>query len=752
MPCRTISGVSDPSSSSAGPTSATPSQVGGRYVLLSELGRGGMATVHRAYDEVLDRQVAIKILHPHLARDHAFLDRFRREARAAAALSHPNVVAVHDWGETEEGAYLVLQLVEGPTLRQLLREHGQLSPAEAAGVLIPVARGLGAAHAAGMVHRDVKPENLLLGRDGIVRVTDFGLARAIASANATFGTDVLIGSPHYLAPEAVEGDRLDPRADVYALGVILYECLTGVPPHSAETAFATAMRHTTHTVPPPSSLVDGIPPGVDDVVRWSTAIDRGTRYPTGDDLARALGVAVPEVIPPMELDTGIDYDHTARSPGGAGPPAVSGRDRIGDERLWGTSLDEERAATRSVRQDHTDPAEAPIVDGEHPAGDPSTTRSWFDDHDTEWADGTEGDVEGEDHGYHDDGYHDADDGRHDPGHDADYGDAGYGDGPDDGDVAEGGDVEDYETDVLGVWRRRPGWTAALVILGLILASGIGGYLLWDRVLAPILPVPNVQGDPQEVAVERLMEDGFQPDIAGSAHDLDVAEGVVLQQQPVGEARRGSDVLLVVSAGPRQVEVEDVRGDPEADAVAALRGLGFDVDVEHRHDEEVPEGRVVATEPAPGAIADEASTVAIVVSEGPTPIEVPALAGEHVDEARATARDLGLEVEIDERRHHESVPADHVITQHPEPESTLLPGGTIAVVASDGPEPIEVPVVRDIHVDEAIATLEGLGFEVEVDWRGGLGAMLRPGRVLDQEPSPGSFRIPGSTVTLYAYER
>jgi eukaryotic-like serine/threonine-protein kinase len=733
VPCRTISGVSDPSSSPATPASATPTQVGGRYVLLGELGRGGMATVHRAHDEVLDRQVAIKILHPHLARDDAFLDRFRREARAAAALSHPNVVAVHDWGETDEGAYLVLQLIEGPTLRQLLREHGQLSPAEAAGVLIPVARGLGAAHAAGMVHRDVKPENLLLGRDGIVRVTDFGLARAVASANATFGTDVLIGSPHYLAPEAVEGDRLDPRADVYALGVILFECLTGAPPHSAETAFATAMRHTTHTVPPPSSLVDGIPPGVDDVVRWSTAIDRGTRYPTGDDLARALGVAVPQVVPPMELDTGVDYDRTVRSPGGAGPPPATGGERIGGERLWGATTDEERAATRSVWNDQEGEAASSLDSSDDPADDAGTTRSWIDD-----------EHDGYDDGGHD-GYDDvADEGSDDDAHLTSV--------MGEDDEGEFEDAEDYETDVLGVWRRRPGWTAALVILGLILASGVGGYLLWDRVLAPILPVPDVQGDPQEVAIERLTEDGFQPEIAGSAHDLDVAEGLVLQQQPVGEARRGSDVLLVVSAGPRQVEVADVRGDPEAEAVATLRGLGFDVDVEHRHDEDVPEGQVVSIAPAPGSMADEASTVALVISEGPTPIDVPTLAGEPLDQARATTVDLGLEIEIIERRHHDSVPADHVIEQDPEPGSTLLPGGTIDVVVSDGPEPIEIPVVRDIHVDEAIATLENLGFEVEVDWRGGLGAMLRPGRVLDQEPSPGSFRLPGSTVTLFAYER
>jgi eukaryotic-like serine/threonine-protein kinase len=175
-------------------------RVGDRYVLLGELGRGGMASVHRARDEVLDRTVAVKLLHPHLAHDPAFLERFRREARAAAALTHPNVVGVHDWGEGEDGAYLVLQLVEGLSLREVLRHRGRLDPDEALAVLGPAAAGLAAAHASGLVHRDVKPENLLIGRDGTVRVTDFGLARAAASATSTFGADVLVGSPHYLSP------------------------------------------------------------------------------------------------------------------------------------------------------------------------------------------------------------------------------------------------------------------------------------------------------------------------------------------------------------------------------------------------------------------------------------------------------------------------------------------------------------------------------------------------------------------------
>ncbi len=682
----------------------SPTRVGGRYVLLDELGRGGMATVHRAHDEVLDRQVAVKILHPHLAADTAFLDRFRREARAAAALSHPNVVGVHDWGETEEGAYLVLQLVEGPTLRQLLREHGQLTPEEAAGVLIPVARGLGAAHAAGMVHRDVKPENLLLGRDGIVRVTDFGLARAIASANATFGTDVLIGSPHYLAPEAVEGDPLDPRADVYSLGIILFECLTGAPPHSADTAFATAMRHTTHTVPPPSSLVDGIEPGVDDVVRWATAIHRGTRYPTGDDLARALGVAVPQVAPPMALDTGIPYDETARG-AGAPIPIHPDDERGTDDQLW----DGEQNASDD-QDDETGPPPPP-----HRAAAASTQVVEQDWHEDDWSEQDWQEL------------------------------------PEGQDSAHDETDEDEHTDVVGVWRRRSGWTVTLVIVGLILASGVGGYLLWDRLVAPVLPIPDVQGSAEDEALERLTAEGFEVEVAGRRHDLDRPEGTVLEQQPDGEARRGSEIFLVLSAGPRQVEVADVLGEADADAVDALEELGFEVEREERHDEDAPEGTVVEVTPEAGSLADEASSVTVTISLGPTPIEVPSLAGEPLGDATATVEELGLEIETVDRRYHDEVPEGHVIGQEPEAGSALLPGEVVEVSVSDGPQPIEVPSVRNEHVDDAVDELRALGFEVEVDRRGGIGAILQPGRVIDQNPSPGAQRLPGWTITLFAYE-
>lgn len=635
-----------------------PHRVGDRYVLIEELGRGGMASVYRAHDEVLDREVAIKLLHAHLAGDATFLDRFRREARAAAALSHPNVVAVHDWGETANGPYLVMQLVEGVSLRDVLRVRSYLPPDEAVAVLAPVAHGLGAAHAAGLVHRDVKPENLLLGRDGTVRITDFGLARAAASATSTFGGEVLVGSPHYLAPEAVRSEPVDARADVYALGVVLYECLVGQPPHQAESAFATAMAHLERPVPAPSDVRPDVPDWLDAVVATATAIDSEQRYANGAALARALtgraGVVVPEA-------------------GGANPTAaamVAGSDEVAAARH---DTPDQAAATTPAMGVRAEPSGPPPPADVGPSGTSGNQR------------------------------------RH---------------------------------------RPRRAWTA--VLLALLLAGG--GLLAWDQVIAPMTEVPDVVGEPVADARDQLLDAGFdvglEPD---RPHHLEVPEDHVISQEPSDQLRRGGTVVLVVSAGPAQVDVPDVVGDPADDAEEQLRTAGFEIALTHRHDEQVAEDRVISTEPEPGRTVDEASSVLLVISLGPTPIEVPELRGTAVQEADDQLAALDLVLDEVERRHDPDIPAGAVLSQSPKAGETLTSGEVVEVVVSDGPQPIEVPAVRDEPTDEAVAQLEELGFEVEVELSGGFGALLNPGRVFDQDPAPGAELLPGDTVVLFAYE-
>ena len=253
----------------------------GRYRLEERLARGGMSTVYAATDLRLHKTVAVKVMAEHLAHDPTFVDRFTREARAAAMLSHPNVVGVSDQGSDQGLVFLVMELVRGRTLRDLLTARGRLTVAEAFAVLEPVLSGLTAAHRAGIVHRDIKPENVLIGVDGVVKVADFGLARAVVGTGQTSQTGgVLIGTVAYLSPEQLERGRADARSDIYAAGIVLYEMLTGHPPYGGDTPLAVAYQHVHHDVPAPSAEVPGLPWAVDELVAPDDA-PRPGRPPAG---------------------------------------------------------------------------------------------------------------------------------------------------------------------------------------------------------------------------------------------------------------------------------------------------------------------------------------------------------------------------------------------------------------------------------------------------------------------------------------
>jgi serine/threonine-protein kinase len=267
--------------------------LGGRYQLVEPLARGGMASVWIAEDPVLSRKVAVKILRTDLAADPDTRARFRYEAIAAARLNHPNVVATYDTGDDDGTAYIVMELVDGPTVRDLLRADGPLPVREALRIGIQVADALEAAHRAGLVHRDVKPPNVLVPRAGPVKVTDFGIAKA-AGENDLTRTGTVMGTARYLAPEQVNGKPADARTDVYALGLLLYEMLCGKPPFGGDTDVATAMARLTTTAPPIRTQRPDVPAELDDLVHKCLARDPARRFTSAADVRAALAAIRPQ--------------------------------------------------------------------------------------------------------------------------------------------------------------------------------------------------------------------------------------------------------------------------------------------------------------------------------------------------------------------------------------------------------------------------------------------------------------------------
>src|SRR5436309_12424677 len=264
--------------------------LGERYKLQDPIGRGGMATIYRARDIRTDRIVAVKLLREAYSTDPKFVTRFQLEAKAASSLQHPNIVQVYDYGQTEGNYFIVMEMVEGTDLRRYLRARGILAVDRAIIIAHDVALGLGAAHRRGIVHRDVKPQNVLVGRDGSIKLTDFGIASVYKDINAErlTTTGMTLGTVQYYAPEQAQGEIVSPAADVYALGIVMYEMLTGRPPFDGDTPVAVAMQHIQDPPIPPSQLNPNIPPALEEIILRSLEKVPEMRFHDGSSLARAL--------------------------------------------------------------------------------------------------------------------------------------------------------------------------------------------------------------------------------------------------------------------------------------------------------------------------------------------------------------------------------------------------------------------------------------------------------------------------------
>ncbi|WP_434093646.1 Stk1 family PASTA domain-containing Ser/Thr kinase [Streptomyces albidoflavus] len=590
----------------------------GRYRVDALIAVGGMATVYRALDTRLDRVVALKVMHPELAADASFVERFIREARSVARLSHPNVVGVFDQGAEGAYVYLAMEYVPGCTLRDVLRERGALTPRAALDVLEPVLAALGAAHRAGFVHRDMKPENVLIGDDGRVKVADFGLVKAVDTVTNTTGA--VLGTVSYLAPEQIEQDDVaDARVDVYACGVVLYEMLTGGRPHSGDSPAQVLYRHLNEDVPPPSAAVPHLGPELDRLVAVATS-----RAPEGRpedavallalarDARAALDDAALDAVPPAALggDRSIAEDRTSVIPRFSTPARPADDDGVQRTSVLAAAPPEPPAPRRRLGNRRKGGLAALVAvllvlcvgagvwyinSGQFTRVPPLLAKT-EDEARQRLADaGLK--VGGVDKAY--------------------------------SDTADRGTVT----------KTDPG-TGERV-------RGNGSVNLTVSLGPRKVTVPRVEGMALDKAKARLRDAGLEPGMVTRAFSDSVAKGEVVSTDPSAgtERRGGSAVALVVSKGA-PVEVPDVAGSSLQEATEALKEAGLKVSTaDERVFSEHEKGAVAAQSPKPGTELAEGGEVELTLSKGPDLVEVPDVTGQKEDEARKTLEGAGFKVDV-----------------------------------------------------------------------------------------------------------
>jgi eukaryotic-like serine/threonine-protein kinase len=570
-----------------------------RYRIEARLAGGGMGTVYTATDTRLDRTVAVKVMQPGYAADPAFVSRFISEARAAARLSHPNVVAVFDQGSEPAArrgspvVFLVMEYVPGVTLRRLLADRGRLPAGDALAVLEPVLGALGAAHAAGLVHRDVKPENVLLAADGRVKVADFGLARAVAATAATGSVTMLIGTVAYLAPEQVTTGAADARTDVYAAGILLYELLTGSPPFDGAHAMAVAFRHVHEDVPRPSATVRGLPGSVDDLVRQATARDPAHRFAdaaaflsavrkTAAQLPNAAKPAPPRPVPITppppgtrptrvvvpDLPAAVERPPGRRRGGRIGLLAVLALTVLAGVTGWWLALG--RYATAPS-----------LLATSKPAANSALSGSGLRAH---WL-------------------------------------------PDRFDASVPAGRVAYEDPAPGE-RVRHGGTVALA-----LSKG-----------PEVHRVPVLMGTPLARAQQTLAAIRLRAVVSRVYSDTVRGGSVVATKPKAGTLLHPGDlVALTLSKGRRPVTVPDVRSQPVAEAQGRLSELGFTTTRTEDFSDTVPAGNVIGSTPSAGDTAPHGTAIALVISKGPQLFPVPDVRRLSAGDATSALRAAGFKV-------------------------------------------------------------------------------------------------------------
>ncbi|GAB3697925.1 Stk1 family PASTA domain-containing Ser/Thr kinase [Mariniluteicoccus flavus] len=713
----------------------------GRYEVVRKLARGGMATVYEATDTRLTRQVAVKVMHQGLGDDQDFAAKFDREARAAAKLSHPNVVSVFDQGHDLDRPYIVMEFVSGCTMRNVISRDAPLTPVACLEMIDHVLSALAAAHDSGLVHRDVKPENILISDRGQLKVADFGLARAITAQTATATQGMLIGTVSYLPPELVTTGRADARSDVYSAGVVLFEMLTGSKPHTGETPIQVAYAHVHNEIPAPSTRLttswrtsrDGVPPYVDALVRAATQRDP-LRRPAN---ARAMQQMVRKAL--TALDAGIMNDpaltiefsrgfadleqtepmdwHTPLSPSVSSDPAhdalhvsrriaaspqnqsVQGSARSARSGVSGMSGVSASSMTR-VRRLHSGSAQSATP----------MSPSMMDAYET-FPSGERETVSAI---------------------------------PVPARPARPKKPKRHGSSATGVRRPHRGRIAVVVLATLLVLGSLAGAGWWFTA-GQYVAAPDVVGRPRAVAAQVATDQKMGVAWVESFSET-VPAGSVISSDPAPgtDIPRNGSMTVVVSKGPERFDMPKVVGLKVDDARRVLdeNKLAVGSQTEDYDDAAAP-GVVLRSSVEPGTKLKRDDRVDLVVSKGPRPIDVPTFTGKSADEAKAALEKLGLKVDV-KTENHKQVPVGRVISQTPD-KGQAKKGDTITLVRSLGPVMVAVPQTRAMGVAEATDALKKAGFQVATKQSG---TYLGLGYVAYSEVAAGSKAPEGSTITLF----
>ncbi len=601
------------------------SVVDGRYRILERIGSGGMADVWLADDSHLQRRVALKVLHGRFVQDREFVERFRREAEAAAGLQHPNIVAVFDRGDVDGTYYIAMQYLEGRTLKQLI-DVG-LTPEQGVGLIRQVLEGARFAHRHGIVHRDLKPQNVIVDDEGKATVTDFGIARAGVSEITQTGS--VMGTPHYLSPEQAQGFDVTAVSDLYSIGVMLYEALTGRVPFEGDSAVAVAMKQVSQVPQRPSSINPRVSPALDAVVMRALEKEPGRRFQSADAFIAALDAAIKE-------PGGVGQNTAAFAPL---PPVVAApeegtaeaeEEKKRHRRFWilvaaavligllagfaftrdtttevpSVTGNELNAAIAILQQNGFGVAEVKRVQREAPANEVL---------------------------------------EQDPA------------------ASPPGDQASLDCSFITFFCSKPKVT-------LTVSAGPGSA-----------KVPSTAGLDTEEAEERLKAAGFTPRVA-TAHSEKVEEGLVIHSEPGGgeTTTRGSSVVLTVSSGPKLAKVPVLVGTQRSLAVQQIRGRGFSASVEEEQSSE-PAGQVIRQAPSAGSRLPSGSTVSIVVSKGEKKTTIPNVVGKLRADAVEALRAEGLKPTVSEQQTEVESQVGRVTDQFPPPGSEVKPGSGVTVV-------------------------------------------------------------------------